>query len=83
MMANYDYPHPEQRKTIAGAEWWIQKRGAEHGLHFHYDKDEVLAGRGQLHCPYESTITFLTNGAALVLLISSTAEHAVGFIQLD
>lgn len=33
--------------TIAGAEWWIQRKNQQDGINFHYDKDEGVASEQQ------------------------------------
>ena len=76
-MVEFDYAF-EERSIIAGAEWWVQKRTSNTGLHFHYDKDEVLAGTGRLICPLESSITYLTDGAIPTIIVNRTTPDGNG-----
>jgi hypothetical protein len=76
LLVKMDYPTPEERGEIYGAEWWVQRRGSDENIGFHYDKDEAAASLDSLlKCPTEGTITYMTdNGGPTVLLNRTTPQ---------
>jgi len=59
----------ENKSAIRGAEWWVQIRGNDEGISFHYDKDEGLASlQGVMKHPAVSTVTYLSDVGAPTLI---------------
>ena len=49
---------PDVFATVAGAEWWAQRRTGSDGIGFHFDKDEGVASEHQwMKMPMFSTVT--------------------------
>jgi len=51
--------------SIAGAEWWVQRRSGDSGISFHFDKDEGIASEHSwMKMPMFSTVTcvFICDG---------------------
>lgn len=63
---------------VAGAEWWVQVRGADmeegDAIGFHWDRDEVLADNTppELKHPSVATVTYLTGYGAPTVVINQT-----------
>jgi hypothetical protein len=76
MLINLDYPTPEERNQIYGAEWWVQRRASTENIGFHYDKDEAAASlHSLLKCPTEGTITYMTSDGSPTVILNRTTPQ--------
>jgi hypothetical protein len=62
-------------KNIKGAEWWVQKVGAEEDIGFHYDKDEAVASlENRMEFPVLSTVTYLQDCGGPTVIFNMTTD---------
>ena len=79
LLLQLDFPDPAERRAIAGAEWWVQRRRLGEDIGFHYDKDEASASlRGRLLCPAESTVTYMSDGGGPTFILNRTTPDGNG-----
>ena len=61
---------------VVGCKYWVQARGSDSDVDFHYDKDESAASNKQrMIFPSLSTITYLTDGGAPTVILNQTTNQ--------
>ena len=69
----YDLDFGRNPTPIIGAEWWLQERGPQDSIGYHYDKDEAYASEHMtMRFPEVSTVTYLGASGAPTLIFNQT-----------
>ena len=66
----------KRRKQIVGGKYWVQHRGVDEDVGFHYDKDEGLASDHMImRFPRFATVTYLTDSGAPTVIFNQTVTQ--------